>query len=177
MSLGYFWNGFQHAAFALLCVGIFYRLCPNLPYKNIVFWLGIIISSSAFFFLPSHIGKPGSFIDWLYQFLHYPLPDWDILIFSMSWHRFFITHSALLPILLLVSKKTTIQSVSIEALIIGIVIGLASHLLWDGITGSLSTPIVVIPYIFSVAKYWAKGWLMGNGLLLFVVLYSRQQHQ
>ncbi len=94
----------------------------------------------------------------------------------MSWHRFFITHSALLPILLLVNKKHTVQLVSVEPLIIGIVIGLASHLFWDGITGSLATPIVFIPHIFSVAKYWAKGWLFANGSLLFLALYVRQHH-
>lgn len=174
MSSGYFWKGFQHAVFGVLCTGLFYQLCPTLPYKNIVFWLGITVSSSALFFLPSHIRKPGSFIDWLYQFLHYPLPDWDILIFNMSWHRFFVTHSALFPMLLLVNKKITVQP--FEPLVIGIVIGLASHLLWDGITGGLSTPIVFIPYLFSIAKYWAKIWLIANGLLLFLALYFHLHH-
>ncbi len=174
MISGYFWNGFQHAGFALFCVLVFYFLSIKLPCKRISFWIALIFSSSALFFLPSHIGKYGSLIDWLYQFLHYPLPDWDILIFNMSWHRFFITHSALFPILLVLwtwSKRPTLRP-----LILGVSIGFASHLVWDAITSSLLTPIVFIPYLFSIVGYWAKAWLISNGLLLFLSSYFLQKN-
>lgn len=168
MITSYFWNGLQHAVFALACVAVFYRLCASLPYKSSSFWVGLIFSSSALFFLPLHIGKSGSLIDWLYQFLHYPLPDWDILFCGMSWHRFFLTHSLLLPILLfLVNKRRAMLP-----LILGLSIGIGSHLIWDGFTGSMYTPIVFIPYLFSVTGYWAKSWLIGNGVILFLGSYQ-----
>lgn len=172
MSSTYFWKGFQHAAFAGLCVAGFYKLCPYLPYKQPLFWLGTTFGSSALFFIPSHIAKHNSLKDWLYQFLHYPLPDWDILIFSMDWHRFIVTHSALLPALLLLNKRFFLQPT--ESLIIGLALGIATHLFWDGISGSLATPIVVIPYVFSLERYLAKAWLIANALILFLILYSQK---
>ena len=175
MITRYFWNGFQHAAFALVCVAVFYRVHPSLLYKSSPFWAGVIFSSSALFFIPLHIGKSGSLTDKLYQFLHYPLPDWDILFCGMKWHRFFATHSLLLPTLLfLENKKTPMLPLP---LILGLSIGIGSHLIWDGVTGSMSTPIVFIPYLFSIKGYWAKGWLIVNGLLLLAAPYYVQTHK
>lgn len=177
MITSYFWNGFQHLAFAIFCVLLFYCSSKKLPHNKITFWIGIIFTSSSLFFLPSHIGKYGSFIDWAYQFLHYPLPDWDILLFNMNWHRFFISHSALLPILLFAWLWNKNFGISLRPLIIGVSIGLGSHLIWDAITGSLLTPIVFIPYLFSITGYLAKCWLIFNGLLLFLAAYHLQNNQ
>lgn len=177
MITSYFWNGFQHLAFAIFCVLLFYCSSKKLPHNKIIFWIGIIFTSSSLFFLPSHIGKYGSFIDWAYQFLHYPLPDWDILLFNMNWHRFFISHSALLPILLFAWLWNKNFGISLRLLIIGVSIGLGSHLIWDAITGSLLTPIVFIPYLFSITGYLAKCWLIFNGFILFLLPYYLQNNQ
>ena len=160
----YFWNGFQHAlvggGFALL----FYRFNKTNDFKRWEYLSGLIMSSSALFFLPAHIGNYRSFIDRLYQFLHYPLADWDILLFSIDWHRFFVTHSLIIPVIVLVAF---LHKPIGYRLGLGLCIGHSSHLVWDAITCSMYTPIVFLNDVIEIRGYWAKGWLILNGTILF----------
>ena len=100
----------------------------------------------------------------LYQYLHYPLSDWDILILGMGWHRFFITHSLIIPIVLMLFF---LQNRKLYLWILGLCVGLSSHLVWDAITCSMRTPVVFIANILEIRGYLAKGWLIINCLLLF----------
>lgn len=171
---GYFWNGFQHAVFAVLFAIVFFRLIRYRNAYNFGFWIGLIMSSSALFFLPAHIGAFGSWFDWFYQFLHYPLADWDILILGMSWHRFFLTHSLIIPVILMISCSSQPK---LYGLVWGIGIGLSSHLIWDAITGSMWTPIVFLSTTLQIRGSEAKSWLILNGVMLFLlVLLMAKRH-
>ena len=96
----YFWNGLEHFIIAIIFAFIYDKLTGEKNLKKVGFLAGLIITSSAIFFLPLHIARYGSFIDRAYQYLHYPMSDWDILLFGMGWHRFFITHSLLIFLLI-----------------------------------------------------------------------------
>ena len=160
----YFWNGFQHAlaggGFAL----IFYKLNQINYLKKGEYVIGLIMSSSALFFLPLHIGSYRSFLDRLYQFTHYPISDWDILLFGMDWHRCFLTHSLLLPVLLLLFWLHRPVGYRFS---LGMSVGLSSHLVWDALTCSMYTPVVFFNDLLEIRGYWAKGWLLLNGFVLF----------
>lgn len=160
----YFWDGFEHAlaggGFALL----FYYIARSGHHKHWAYWLALTMSSSAFFFLPAHIGRYGSFLDRLYQFTHYPLADWDILLLSIDWHRFFITHSLLIPLLALIAFLHQPLGSRVG---FGLCVGQGSHLVWDAITCSLRTPVVFLNNVLEIRGYPAKGWLLINGILLF----------
>lgn len=136
----YFWDGLLHFIFAIIFTILFRKLIQkdNL-FKNFKYLTGLIFTSSALFFLPYHIGN--SSIDKIYQFLHYPLPDWDILILGMDWHRFFITHSFLIPFILMI---ILMKKLEYEDFILGMCLGLSSHLIWDGISCSMKTSIIFI---------------------------------
>jgi hypothetical protein len=160
----YFWNGFEHAVagggFALL----FHYITKTNDHKQWDYWLALLMSSSAFFFLPTHIGRYGSLLDRLYQFTHYPLADWDILILSIDWHRFIVTHSLLIPLVVLVAFLHQPTGFRVG---LGLCIGHSSHLVWDAITCSLRTPVVFLNNMLEIRGYPAKGWLLLNGILLF----------
>lgn len=161
----YFWDGFRHAAAGGACAaGVYYFTRSDL-HKRWTYWIALIMSSSAFFFLPAHVGRYGSLPDRLYQFLHYPLADWDILALSIQWHRFFVTHSLLIPLLALI---VALHHPAGRSLALGLCVGHSSHLAWDAITCSLRTPIVFWNNALEIRGYPAKGWLLVHGLLLFV---------
>lgn len=163
----YFWNGLEHFIIAIIFAFIYDKLTDGKNLKKVSFLVGLIVSSSAIFFLPLHIVGQDSFIDKVYQYLHYPISDWDILLFGMGWHRFFITHSLLifLVIILLIKKPEQVYL----PVIIGIGIGLSSHLVWDGLSCSMKTPVVFIASFLQFRGYWAKGWLLLNGIILFIM--------
>jgi hypothetical protein len=125
------------------------------------------MGSSALFFLPPHINyyfRPVSQRLWL--FLRYPLPDWDILILGMPWHRYFIFHSLILPLILFwqfTLKKSSISFVT------GLFLGISSHLVWDALSCSMITPVVFYSKAFEITGYWAKSWLILNGIFLFFI--------
>src|ERR1051325_9910755 len=105
MLPSYFWNGCQHFLFALGCTFALRNLLGVNFLKSVPFLLALILGSSALFFLPTHIAAHSSWLDYLYQFSHYPLPDWDILLIGMRWHRFFLSRSLIVPLLLLLSTR------------------------------------------------------------------------
>lgn len=173
----YFWNGLEHFIIAIIFAFIYDKLTYKKNLKKISFLIGLTVTSSAIFFLPLHISSYGSFLDKTYQYLHYPIPDWDILILGMNWHRFFISHSLLLFLLLILLVKK--PEPACIPLIIGIGIGFSSHLIWDGISCSMKTPVVFIYHFFQFKGYWAKGWLLLNGIILFFMTleYSKRESE
>jgi hypothetical protein len=159
----YFWDGFRHAVFGG-CFALVFNQLSRQHFRKPEYLVGLVVGSSALFFLPSHITRHSSLIDWFYQFLHYPLPDWDILLLGIDWHRFFVTHSLIIPGVLLVMF---LHKPAAYRFGVGLCIGLSSHLVWDALTCSLYTPVVFLNNLLEIRGYWAKGWLILNGLVLF----------
>jgi hypothetical protein len=164
----YFWDGFRHALAGGVFAFVFNKVSHTNYFRNFEYLLGLVMSSSALFFLPTHITRSRSIIDWFYQFLHYPLADWDILFLGISWHRFFLTHSLIIPAIVLV---IVLHKPAGYRFGLGLCIGLSSHLVWDALTCSLYTPIVFINNLVEIRGYVAKGWLIVNGILLFIFVW------
>jgi hypothetical protein len=196
----YFWNGLQHALAGLACAWGFFALAKKLKatasprsepaseagsdrtgadpspvlLSQAGFWLALLMGSSALFFVPSHIDRPGTWADWLWQFTHYPVPDWDILWLGMPWHRWFLTHSVLIP---LVVVGLTFEHRLWRAVGYGLAVGVASHLAWDAITQSPSTPIVFLPDAFLIRGDTARTWLLVQAALAFgLALLAERRH-
>jgi len=167
-SSSYFNNGLQHAVFGALFVLGFHLMGKKQYARRLDYLAAAVVSSSAIFFLPGHIGRYGSCLDRLYQFLHYPLADWDILLFGISWHRFFVTHSLALPALLLILLLRHPVGHSVG---MGLSVGMSSHLIWDALTCSMRTPVVFIDNVIEIRGYDAKGWLMLHGVLLLALAW------
>lgn len=184
----YFWNGLQHALAGLACAWGFFVLAGKPPVGTsagasppaapegqttsqaewslplVSFWLALLMGSSALFFLPSHIDRPGTWADWLWQFAHYPVPDWDILWLGMPWHRWFLTHSALIPFVVV---GLTFEHPFWRAVGYGLAVGIASHLAWDAITQSPGTPVVFLPETLLIRGDTARMWLLAQAALAF----------
>ena len=160
----YFWNGCEHAAAGVGFVLLFRHITRSAVHKHWEYWLAALMSSSAGFFLPAHIGRRGALLDRLYQFTHYPLADWDILLLGLDWHRFFISHSLLIPLAVLVVFLHADAGYRVG---LGLCVGHGSHLVWDAITCSLRTPVIFVTTWLEIRGYPAKGWLLINGVLLF----------
>ncbi len=163
-SSAYFVNGLQHFVAGGFWALLFQQVSGTAYLKKTSYLTALVVSSSALFFLPAHIGRYGSLADQLYQFLHYPLADWDILLFGMPWHRLFLTHSLIIPALVLIFGLRHAVGHPVG---MGLSIGMSSHLVWDALTCSLYTPIVFIDQSVEMRGYPAKGWLILHGLLLF----------
>ncbi len=196
----YFWNGLQHALAGLAFAWGFFALAKKLkvttsPRPESVseaasdrtgaapspvllsqtgFWLALLMGSSALFFVPSHIDRPGTWADWLWQFTHYPVPDWDILWLGMPWHRWFLTHSVLVP---LVVVGLTFEHRLWRAVGYGLAVGVASHLAWDAMTQSPGTPIVFLPDAFLIRGDTARTWLLVQAALAFgLAVLAERRH-
>ncbi|QUW04697.1 hypothetical protein J8C06_13075 [Chloracidobacterium validum] len=185
----YFWNGLQHALAGLGCAWGFFvltklaagRPSADLPEpdgkpagSHVWFWGGLVMGSSALFFVPAHIGRPGTWVDWLWQFTHYPVPDWDILWLGMPWHRWFLTHSALVPFVVI---GLTFEHRLWRAAGYGLAIGIASHLAWDAITQGSRTPIVFLPDGLALRGEAARLWLLINAAIAFgIAVITARQH-
>lgn len=170
----YFWNGFQHVLVGLVFAAVYGRVARGLYLRRWSFWAGIIFTSGALFFVPLHIAAFGSFADWLYQFVHYPLADWDILFLGMSWHRFFLTHSFVIPILV---WAAVLDFKKLHPLVFGMVIGHSSHLFWDAVTSAMSTPVVFWAQWLAIRGTTAKSWLLVNSAFLFWLALVRARKQ
>ncbi len=178
----YFWNGLQHALAGFAFAWAFFALTNTLkmpaaatdlaaspvaeprPGSRVWFWLALTMGSSAFFFLPMHVDHPGTWIDRLWQFIHYPVPDWDILLLGMDWHRWFLTHSTLLPFM---GVALTFEHRPWRPAGYGLAIGMASHLTWDAITQHALTPIVFLPDMLVLRGDGARIWLLVNAAIAF----------
>jgi membrane-bound metal-dependent hydrolase YbcI (DUF457 family) len=162
----YFWDGFQHTVVGFIFAILFIKIIKQNILKNYLFVGGLIISSGSLFFLPLHIHPYNSLGNKLYQFLHYPISDWDILILGIDWHRFFISHSLFLPLFLLI---LFLHKTKVFHFLIGVCVGLSSHLIWDAITCSMITPVVFLSNLLEMRGYFAKGWLIINGTSLYLI--------
>ncbi len=196
----YFWNGLQHALAGLACAWGFFVLAKKLktdasprprptseaasgrtdadPSPVVLsqagFWLALLMGSSALFFLPGHIDRPGTWADWFWQFTHYPVPDWDILWLGMPWHRWFLTHSALIPLAVV---GLTFEHRLWRGVGYGLAVGVASHLAWDAITQSPGTPIVFLPDAFLIRGDTARTWLLVQAALAFgLAVLAERRH-
>ncbi|MDF2441317.1 MAG: hypothetical protein JWN98_2301 [Abditibacteriota bacterium] len=168
----YFGAGLWHFAAAMA----FAAAVGVLSAGDVLFWLRdpffsfpLLVSSSALFFVPEKWAKKG-----LLKFLHYPLPDWDVLLLGPASHRNWLTHSSVLPAATLalaihfpgVTKFSAFMSMSA-----GLCVGVGSHLFWDCV-GSNSHKIVVVPYWFALRSAPSRVYLLaGAALSLAAALY------
>ena len=136
--------------------------------------IGLLVGSSALFFLPAKLPVLSRAGNYYYQFLHYPVSDWDILLLGGRWHRFFLTHSVFIPLFL----SPTARDRRAALLLLGLTLGVASHLAWDAYTSP--NPLVVFyPHYLFMRGIVAKIWLGLNTLaLLFLAgMYYRLYEQ
>ncbi len=139
------------------------------------FIVACVLGSSALFFIPDAWAKKG-----LMKFLHYPLPDWDVLLLGPASHRHWFTHSPILPLALFwLSTRFSFaphafaphafasHSVWANAAC-GLSIGLSSHLFWDCVS-SRSHKIVFVPYWMALRPALSRIYLLGGALLSLLV--------
>lgn len=147
-------------AFAV-AFGVWAHADPTFYLRQIAFVLPLLLSSSALFFVPDRWAKKGAL-----KFLHYPLPDWDVLLLGPASHRNWLSHSPLLPALLLGAawKWPHLAGYSAFApLLLGLSLGTGSHLFWDCV-GSERHKIVVVPYWFALREAPSRLWLLGGAV-------------
>lgn len=127
-----------------------------------LFLLALVPTSSALFFVPDRWAKRG-----LFKFLHYPLPDWDVLLLGPASHRHWLTHSALISLLLLGAAWQWPQSPLFQgamSFVVGLCVGTGSHLFWDCV-GSRTHEIVFVPYWWSLRAATSRLYLLAGAAL------------
>jgi hypothetical protein len=167
--VSYFVSGLWHFAAAMAFAASFgvFKSGDYVYYlQDPAFTIPLLVTSSAFFFVPEKYAKKGAM-----KFLHYPLPDWDVLLLGPASHRNWLTHSALLPLLLLAAVwkwPNLVEFPAFEPLCIGSCLGTGSHLFWDCV-GSQRHKIVVVPYWFALREGSSRLWLLlGASLSLWI---------
>jgi hypothetical protein len=140
------------------------------------FVLPLILGSSALFFIPDQWAKKG-----LMKFLHYPLPDWDVLLLGPASHRNWLTHSPLLPLALVIATFQSPWSGQVEWLLAralsGLAVGIGSHLFWDCVS-SRSHKIVVVPYGLAMRPALSRVYLLlGAAFSLGVAWHFSTPHR
>lgn len=139
------------------------------------FVLPLLLTSSALFFMPDAWSKKG-----LWKFLHYPLPDWDVLLLGPASHRNFLTHSSLLPVLLTLATVWLPASLNPArpwaTVALGLCVGIGSHLFWDCV-GSRTHKIIIVPYWFALREAASRVYLLsGAALSLAAALHFALPH-
>src|SRR4028119_678944 len=131
--MSYFIPGLWHFAAAMafaVALGVIDGGDATLWLRRLEFAVPLVIASSALFWVPENLARKG-----LMKFLHYPLPDWDVLLLGPASHRHWLTHSPFLPFLLLglTSRYPLLLNPSLPfvAAAAGLSIGTGSHLFWD----------------------------------------------
>lgn len=160
MLPAYFADGFAHflmGAVFFVALSQFRRFRKPASVPQVA---GMLLTSSALFFLPAHLPWRGGALDAVWQFLHYPLSDWDILLLGMPYHRSLLTHSVVPAILVLPLAARP----SGKAFVIGFSLGLASHLFWDAVSASPLTRLMLLP-TWGFAAPYATLWLIAHTLL------------
>ena len=164
--MSYFAAGLWHCAAALAFAatfGIFAGGDALFLLRNSFFSITLILGSSALFFVPDAWAKKGAL-----KFLHYPLPDWDVLLLGPASHRNWLTHSAFLPLLLGVGNhyfpETWEQWPQLKALSAGLCIGIGSHLFWDCV-GSRSHKIIIVPYWLHLREAMSRIYLLSGAAI------------
>lgn len=162
--MSYFVAGLWHFAAAMVFAvvfGVWQGADPIFFLKSPAFTLALLVCSSAFFWIPDKWSKRG-----LWKFLHYPLPDWDVLLLGPASHRNWLTHSPLLPTLLLASlwKWPQLATPLFFNAALGTTIGIGSHLFWDCV-GSKRHSIVVVPYWWTLREAPSRLYLLLSAAL------------
>lgn len=131
-----------------------------------LFFLPLVVSSSAFFFVPDKYAKKGPL-----KFLHYPLPDWDVLFLGPASHRNWLTHAPVIPLALAVCAlkwPNLTHPAAFDIVAAGLCVGIGSHLFWD-CAGSNRHKIVIIPHWLALREYPSRLYLLlGAGISLGV---------
>jgi hypothetical protein len=168
--MSYFFPGLWHFGAALLwALGL-----GVLTHEQAAWWLWrleflipLIVSSSALFWIPESYAKRG-----LMKFLHYPLPDWDVLFLSPASHRHWLFHSAILPIgcgLLLWHYPVLLDvKLPFRWIGVGLSTGLGSHLFWDCV-GSRRHKIVIFPHVWHLHEAASRAWLLVGAAASLVI--------
>jgi hypothetical protein len=161
-----------HGIIGLLFAWLFWYAIEQHQRAHLVnpFWLlfGCIWGASGFFFIRwglqlvgVRFGRPSGVYDTL---LYRAFPDWDWLFHA---HRNFFTHSAILPILLMIfavyKKWRPLRDIGM-----GLAVGIASHLVWDVI----SVANYPYQYIRHLDGYAGALWSLSNAILgVFIAYY------
>ncbi len=144
------------------------------PGGDALFWLRrpgfsipLLISSSALFFIPQSLAKKG-----LLKFLHYPLPDWDVLLLGPASHRHWLTHSPVLPLFAwwLSVRYPLLRHpyLPFDAVAVGLCIGVGSHLFWDCV-GSRRHKIVFVPHWMALREAASRIYLLTGAVVALAV--------
>jgi len=160
----YFLPGLWHLAAAMAFAATFGAWQGGSPLHFLgspAFSFALVVCSSAFFWVPDRWAKKGAL-----KFLHYPLPDWDVLFLGPASHRNWLTHSALLPLLLLGAlwKWPHLANPLFFQGALGACVGVGSHLFWDCV-GSKRHAIVVVPYWWTLREAASRVYLLAGSAL------------
>ncbi len=161
-----------HGAIGLVFVWFFWYAIERHERDHLVnpIWLlfGCIWGASGFFFVRwglqlagVNFGRPTGVFDTL---LYRAFPDWDLLL-SYS-HRNIFTHSAIVPIFLMlfgVYKRWKV----LRDIGMGLAVGIASHLVWDVI----SVANYPYRYIRHLDSYAGALWSLSNAIIGVSVAY------
>jgi hypothetical protein len=169
-AMSYFFAGLWHFAAALsfaVALGIITRGEPLAWLRHADFTAALIVASSALFFVPHDWAKKG-----LMKFLHYPLPDWDVLLLGPASHRHWLTHSPLVPIgLWLLAERYPLlldRSLPYATIAVALAVGLGSHLFWDCV-GSRRHKIIIVPYWISLGESASRLYLLAGAAACLLV--------
>jgi hypothetical protein len=169
-SMSYFMPGLWHFASAMafaVALGVLGGGEPDHWLRRAEFTVPLIIASSALFFIPDGWAKKG-----MMKFLHYPLPDWDVLLLGPASHRHWLTHSPILPVglALLAWRYPVLLSNSLPFSWVGagLCVGIGSHLFWDCV-GSRSHKIVFVPYWMSLRAAASRVYLLAGALISLAI--------
>jgi hypothetical protein len=169
-SMSYFVPGLWHFASAMafaVALGVLAGGDPTLWLRRAEFTIPLLIASSALFFIPEGLAKKG-----LMKFLHYPLPDWDVLLLGPASHRHWLTHSPILPIALVALAWNypilLSSALPFSWFAAGLSVGIGSHLFWDCV-GSRSHKIVFVPYWMALRSAASRIYLLAGALLCLVI--------
>lgn len=162
--MSYFTAGLWHFAAAMA----FAATLGLLAGSELDFWLRraeflipLVLSSCALFFVPDKWAKKG-----LLKFLHYPLPDWDVLLLGPASHRHWLAHSPLLPLTLfgLAQRFPFLIQAPLTGIATGLAVGIGSHLFWDCVS-SRTHKIVFVPHWLALREASSRVYLLGGAVL------------
>lgn len=165
----YLLPGLWHFAAALAFAasfGVFQRNDIAFWLEQPIFTVALIVCSSALFFVPDRWAKKG-----ILKFLHYPLPDWDVLFLGPASHRNWFTHSPFLPILCLGALwkwPFSANTYGVLAGAMGVCIGVGSHLFWDCV-GSERHKIIVVPHWIHLREVASRLYLLLGAFISLAV--------
>lgn len=167
----------MHLLVGVACAYMFWHVLETRRTANLVnpFWFAFaaIWGASGLFFLRWLLA-------WLHidyfsapdRFLYAAVPDWDGLLFGWYHHRHILFHAEIVPVLLLIGAIHWMTR-WLRDFAVGLIVGVASHLVWDIIHGPFSS-IRHLDYHFSAI------WMLGNAMAaVFFAYYTlgRQAEQ